>query len=323
MRLAIGATVVEAEVLRHGKPIWKGSAVHAGPEDLAQVIARLASDGAPLSGKPPVRVELLPPVVQLRTLDDLPPVRRRALGDMVSLQRSRFFRQNGKPLLTDACWLPRRKGKPPTARAAAVEEPWSEAAIEACRALGLEVEAIHPAGGRIEAGLDLMPEGERSVRDRRARIAIRRWAIVAGMAWLVLGGISVARFLREERRVRSRLEALAEPAAAMGRAREALRAGSATLAAVSISESERPEVLRRFSAAVVALPDSSHLTVLELDLAGRGSMTGVARRTADVIDALDAGEAIVAPRLVGSDTKVVAAGQGWQPFTVEFGRSVR
>jgi hypothetical protein len=322
VRLAIGAATVEAEVLHRGKSVWKGSAAHAGPGDLATVIAHLAGESAPLSGKPVVRVELLPPVVQVRTLAGLPPVRRRALADLVSLQRSRFFRQNGKPLLTDARWLPGRKGSPPIARAAAVEEPWPDAALEACRALGLRLDAIRPAGTGVEARLDLMPAGERAARRRRARRSFYRWGIAAGVAWLLLAGVAIARFAREERRVRARLEALAEPAAALRNAREALRAGSETLAAVAASERERSEVLQGMAAVVEALPDSSYLTTLELDLAGAGSMTGAASRTGDVVESLDAAQAIVGPRLVGTPA-TMSPGQRWLPFTLEFGRRTR
>ena len=306
VRLAIGATA-------SSKPRCFGTASRSGKDrpctpvrrSLAQVIARLASDGAPLSGQAPGSrgaASASSPVADARRSAASPAPSPWRYG-VASAQPILPAERQAAPHRR-VPGFPGRKGKPPTARAAAVEEPWSEAAIEACRALGLEVEAIHPAGGRIEAGLDLMPEGERSVRDRRARIAIRRWAIVAAVwpGWFSAESRSPGSYVKE-RRVRSRLEALAEPAAAMGRARGVVaRAGSATLAAVSISESDTAR-----SAATVLrgcrgpLPDSSHLTRRwNWTWPGRGSMTGVARRTADVIDALDAG---------GGDRRSKAGGQ--------------
>lgn len=315
--LRIGAEKVEAEVRQRCQPIWRGSAQHGGPGDLAATIAQLAGAGAPLSKRPVVRVEFQAPPVQLRTLSGLPPVRAAALADLVAVQRGRFFRQNGKPLVTTARWLPGKKGQPPLARAAAIEEHWTEAVLHACRAAGLEVEAIGPAGA--EEGLDLMPPAERVARRRRWHATLRRWSTFTAAAWILLGILAVVRFSREERRVSSTLEALRKPALALTAAKDALRAGSETLGALGSAERERVALLRVLAAVVSALPDSSHLTALEMDLAGSGSMSGLARRTGEVLERLDDRQAVVAPRLVGAPAATLAPASEWQPFVLEFG----
>jgi hypothetical protein len=321
VRLAIGAATVEAEVLHRGNPVWRASADHAGPDDLANAIAQLASaEGAPLSGRAVARVELLPPVVQMRTLAGLPPVRGRALAELVSFQRARFFRQNGKALVTDARWMARRKGEPTSARAAAVEEPWSESIVAACRAAGFELEAIRPAGTGVEAKLDLLPVSERAARRRIARTSFHRRSFAVLTAWLLLGAVALVKFEREQSRVRSRLEVLAEPAAAMARARAALREGSETISAITTSDGDRMVVLRVFATVAEALPD---LTALEIDAAGAGNMTGAAQRTGVVVESLHARRAVTDARLVGAPTTEIASGRGWQPFAVEFGRRTR
>ena len=55
-------------------------------------------------------VALEPPLVQVRTLADLPPVRPADLATLVAAQASRYFRKNGGALVTDAVWVRRDGG---------------------------------------------------------------------------------------------------------------------------------------------------------------------------------------------------------------------
>jgi hypothetical protein len=316
--LTVSRVEVEAEVRHRGRPVWRGSAEHGGPDDLGAAIAQLATAGAPLHHGPVVKVEFVPPIAQVRTLDRLPPVRGRALADLVSVQRSRYFRQNGKPLVTAARWLSRKRGQPPIARAAAIEQHWGEAVLDACRTAGLDVDTMGPAGLG-EAQLDLMPPAERLARGRRLRARLRRWSLAAAAGWVLLGVAAAVRFSHEERRVTARLDALKKPAAALASAKAALRDGSETLATVAAAEGKRAGVLRVMAAVVEALPDSSYLTVFELDAAGTGSMGGFAWRSGEVAEHLDARQAIVAPRLIGAQAGTILGAGEWQPFTLEFG----
>src|SRR5207245_9313185 len=100
LRLIAGDSNVRAEASRSGVAVWAGEAFYESPNDLAEVVARLAA--APAERCRRLRVTLERPPAQTRTLTDLPPVRDRELAALVANQAGRFFRRNGAALVTDA-----------------------------------------------------------------------------------------------------------------------------------------------------------------------------------------------------------------------------
>ena len=113
---------IRAVVLRQRRAVWTSERAYAELGTVPDILGDLLIEAR--QNRPPYATEIVlaPPVLQRRTLADLPPVRRNALRALVSHQASRFFRQNGHPLITDAVWLPPVKGKPRLATAVAADE---------------------------------------------------------------------------------------------------------------------------------------------------------------------------------------------------------
>jgi hypothetical protein len=102
--LRVGQGTIDAQLMRRRRVLWVGAAPYTVPDDIVQAIAQLAGE-ATLPIRPTgLQVTIEPPLVQIRMLRGLPPVRRRALRSLVALQAGRFFRRNGQPLITDVAW---------------------------------------------------------------------------------------------------------------------------------------------------------------------------------------------------------------------------
>ena len=94
---------------------------YADADGLADAIASLAPPPNGSSGSTRLLVLVEPPLLQRRTLTDLPPVRDAALRELVAQGTARFFRQNGHALLSAATWARATA----TARAATRPAGWS------------------------------------------------------------------------------------------------------------------------------------------------------------------------------------------------------
>ncbi len=318
--LRIGCNTIAASLVRRGVVLWAGQAAHERPDDLGEAIARIAAEESLPVRTRRLRVVLEPPLVQVRELRGLPPVRRSALRSLVALQAGRFFRRNGKPLVTDATWERRTTGKPRVAWAAAVEEPWLDAITSGARAAGLQVEAITPADECGGAVLELVSSDEQARRRGIDRLTVRRLAIGAASAWVAAVAIVTIRLTREERRIERELAALDAPAKAVMLARRRLGETARTVEPIGRAELERQTVLAHVAAIVGVLPDSSYLTSLAVDALGGGSLTGAAKQAPLVAAALERAQVVVGPRLVGPTVREIVAGREWERFTLSFGR---
>jgi hypothetical protein len=313
LHLRVGRTTVRAQAIRDGLQVWAGETPYADVAALADAIARLAAEAPP--GCRRLVATLEHPPVQLRTLTDVPPVKRAHLAALVAQQAGRFFRKNGHLLVTDAAWL--TQGDSRVARAAAVEEPLVEAIADGARAAGLWLAAIAPADGL--APLSLLPRSERADRERVARRRTRQLAFAAGGIWLVAGALFVGRLMWEQRAIDRELAALAQPLAAVLDARRELHDAETTVAAVTAAERERGRSLTVLTAITRALPDSSALTSLALNADGTGVISGAARRATDVVARLDRLGLLGGVRLEGPILREPIAGREWERFTVLFG----
>jgi hypothetical protein len=311
LRLTIGDVLLRAEAVHHGAVTWAAEARYESLAMLTDVVARLAAEPA----RPCTRlvVTLAPPVVQLRTLRDLPPVAPAALARLVAHQPGRFFRKNGVPLVTDAVWT--GTGAERVARAAAVAEPVLDALATGARAAGLTLDDVAVADGG--APLSLLPPAERAARHAGARRRVRRLAAAAVGAWAVAGALYVARLAQEDRRARAELAALAGPVAAVLEARRELRVGASAVAAVREAEAARGRATRLLAALTAALPDSAVLTSLALE-DERLVLTGAARRAADVVARLERA-GLGAVRLEGPVVREAVAGREWERFALVIG----
>ncbi len=312
--MRVGRSILRAEVVSGGAVTWAGEASYTDVTELGDTIARLAAEAPRACRRLAVTLER--PPAQLRTLPDIPPVKPRHLAAMVSRQPGRFFRKNGRRLVTDAAWVGTGEGR--VARAAAVEEPLVEAIAAGARAAGLALETIAPADEL--APLSLLPQSERDTREGAARTRTRRLAIVTSCVWFAAGALFIGSLAWERHAVENEWVALQQPLAAVLQARRELRDAATTLDAIAIAERERARALTVLTAMTGALPDSSVLTSLAWSADGSGVLVGVARRATDVVARLDRLGTLTGVHLGGPVVKEAVAGKDWERFTVLFGR---
>jgi len=313
LRLRIDRSRVWAEAVELGAVSWAGEATYGDHADLANTIARLASEAPP--HRRWLTVELDRPPVQVRALTGLPPVKPPALRALVAHQAARFFRRNGQPLVTDATWVVNRTVR--VARAVAVEEPLLEAIAAGARGAGLVLEAVVPAGE--SASLTLLPTSERARRERAARRRLRRLTVTTAVTWMLMVALLITRMAWERRTVDQELARLRQPLSVVLAARHELRDAEATVNAVTAAERLRGRSMAVLVAITRALPDSAVLTSLTWSADGTGVLSGSARRAADVVASLDRAAAVLAPRLEGPVVQETFGGRAWERFTIAFG----
>jgi len=340
LHLTVRDASLHAVMMHRGAATWAGEATYASLAELTDAVARLAAEPAHPCRRLVVTLER--PVVQLRTLADLPPVSHRALAAVVAHQASRFFRKNGVPLVTDAVWVgaepaglrgwpPRRlirfvlgrAREPPSrpiARAAAAAEPLIEAIAAGARAAGLALEAIAPPQG--DAALSLFSPALRQTRARVARRGLRRWFLTAAGAWTLAATLFVVRLGWERRRVGAELTALDEPVRAVLAARRDLRDAAAAVEAVASVERSKGAALDVLAAVAAALPDSAVLTSFTWGAGAGGVLTGAAQRASDVVARLERA-GLQELRLEGPVVREAIGGRALERFTIVFRESPR
>ncbi len=315
--------------LRHRRIVeWAGNAEFATPDELAAAIAALAMETPLLRRAARADVEVTPPLVQVRTLTDLPPVHPGALAALVALQAGRYFRKNGKPLVTDATWIgPRNRWQrgpyvPRAARAAAIEAPWVDAIVAGTLTAGLPIPTIFAGDAPGARRLDLIAPAERVARRRRALGLTRRMAVLAAALWMSASALYVGRLVGARGRLGVEAARVRKASDAVSAARRALDDGQAMVATVSADAAVRGELLARLGALLSALPDSAFLSSLELDRDGHGVITGGAPHAAEVVAALERRSVVAGARLDGSPNPEIVGGTRRERFTIRFGREV-
>lgn len=258
-------------------------------------------------GNPELILEVGAPHLQRRTLAELPAVNQRALNALIAHSRSRYFRQNGHPLVSAATWEGPLGSAPRQAVAFAMEETLAESLVEGAAAAGLRLRDIRPAE-ETAARLSLLPVAEQA-RRRRAGWVAAAWCAgaVAGVVLIGLLG-SLLWWQRRADRSESVLARLATPRAALQAARSALDSAGSMVVTLTREDSLRGALAERLATVVGRLPDGAYLHALELNMDGRGRLTGRAR-AAHLLPA-----AFPGATLVGS---AIADTAGWAPFTLE------
>jgi hypothetical protein len=316
LTVRVGTGSARAELTRGMRVLWAAESAFATPDELRDAITQLAAGESMPVRAARLRVELGAPVAQLRTLRDLPPVRSSHLKALVATQSGRFFRRNGKPLVTDAAW-PGSRTRGSIAYAAAVEEPWIEAILEGARAGGSAVESIRPAGIPAGVRLQLLSPQELSRRRRREWVAVGRLGAMGAVAFLAAAAVWGIRFERERRSVEREIERLGPPAIAISGARRALSTAAELVDSMETGRRERGRALAELAALSAGLPDSAYATSFSLE-GGGGRLGVIARRSAEVTARLDQVPFIASPRIEGSVVREVAGGRDWERFTVRF-----
>jgi len=313
LHLAVGVANVRAEAMRAGVVIWAGEAEYQTPDDLTEVVARLAA--APAERCRWLRVTLERPPAQTRTLTDLPPVRDRELAALVANQAGRFFRRNGVPLVTDATWVDNGVGR--VTQAAAVAEPLVLAIVSGAAQAGLALECITAAGTSPQ--LHLLPTSERAARARAHRRRLVTLAISAAATWLLAGVLFTVRLAIERRGVEKELAAADAPLAALHDVRRELRVAETMVQSLGEARRSRGQALATLARVSAAIPDSALLASYTWRSDGTGVVAGASRRAADVLAAVERTHAVTNPRIDGAIVREALAGREWERFTILFG----
>lgn len=314
--LTVGPRLLEARLQRGSSVLWSGQVEYHSTADLAEAIARLVAEPDLIKPGKSLLVELERPVVQLRTLNDIPPVRAGLVRQAVEQQEHRYFRKNGVPLVLDAVRIGRRGHHP--VLAAATEEPVIAAIVEGAQAGGFQLQDVRPLEWR-NRGLSLLPSAERERRFRLARLSLRRTVIVVVLLWLMVTAIGVASHMRQLQAVNREIATLARPVAALREARHQLALARETIAVLDHQQGNRTRVVALMSAIAGALPDSSFLTSLTLESDGSGRITGYASRASEVLARLDAAQVVTAPVLESQQARQPIGGRDMEAFSIRFG----
>lgn len=316
--LEIAPGQLTARIERRGAVLWAGATPWGTAAELADAVAALAGPVREHGARRRVIARLAPGAFQARTLLDLPPVPSRALALLVARGASRYFRQNGHPLVTAARWTV--EGTPPVrgARAVATDEALAAAVLRGAADAGLWLEDLVP-GAAPDGGFSLLPVAERA-RRRRAGWARAGWIAAAGACLcLVLGLVVWGRLAARARVVEADLARLAAPRAALLAARRSLDSAAALVAALEQSSARRGVVLDRLLAVARGLPDSTVLLALELDAAGRAALTGRAAHATTVVRVLARDTTLGRPRLTPETARDSALGTEWERFVIRLG----
>ena len=316
--LSVGETRLEARLQRGSQVLWKGSIEYHDRKDLSDAIAGLAAEPALVKPGKQLLVELERPVVQLRTLQDIPPVRATLLRTLVEQQGHRYFRKNGSPLIIDAV----RAGNQRNVRAAAADEPVIDAITEGARAGGFHLVDVRPAEWPNQP-LSLLLGAERDRRKRLARLSLRWLGVAVLLLWSGAIAIGIGSHLRQARAVDRELARLAAPAAALREARRQEQLIRETIATLDREESGRNRTTAVLGAIAGALPDSAFITSLTIDSGGGGRIAGYARRGSEVLARLDAAQVVIAPELEDQRSRQVIAGREMETFSIRFGTKER
>lgn len=315
MILVVGEHRLEARLQRGKMVLWSGQIEYQDQHDLSEAIAGLVSEPSLVNPGKRMLVELQRPVVQLRTLNDIPPVRPRHLRALVEQQGQRYFRKNGSPLVVDAM---REAGRRAGVKAAATDESLVAAIAAGAKAGGFRLEDVRPAewpGLR----LSLLLKEDRERRQRLAQLSLRRLGIGVILLWLGAIAVGVGSHVTQRRAVARELAALSQPVAAFREARRQQLLTRETIAVLDQEEAGRSRLVAMLSAIAAAMPDSSFLSSVSMEADGTGRIAGYAKRGSEVLARLDAAQAVVAPDLENQRSRQQIGGREMESFSIRFG----
>ena len=313
---ADGATLTASLERRH-ESVWGHTAEAPDPEAAQQRLDEVLASDPIRQARPTVDLVLADPLVQLRSLRDLPPVRHRDLSAHIASSSARYFRKNGVPLVTAACWraapdAPRRT----VARAAAVEMPWIEALEAPVRRAGFELRAVSPEG---EPELQIHSPETRARRASACRRAIRRAVLANALAWLAVIGAALVRQQLDLRWLGREEQRLRPASNAVSTARARLHDVDVAIRELHQSDYTRKRALLALVSVLTALPDSAYLVSWEWHQDGTGTIAGAAPDAAAVLARLAPVPVLRSPVLAGGAPAESTAIGRRERFTIRFG----
>ena len=318
LRLFLGRSAIRSE-LDGSDDALVGRIEFTREEELRAAVGELVGRVSSPVGLREAELLIESPLLQRRQLTDLPSVSRRELRALVEHQASRFFRQNGHRLGTDAHWEARDQDAPPTATAVAVEEHLVEVVMAEARGAGVAVTRVRPASAAGGEKLSLIPQATREARQRAAWDQVRRWSLFVLALWLVVGCIAIIRLEQERRMIERELARLEAPLSSLRAARQKMTHAEVMLWAVELAQRERHLLAHRMRSVTQALPDSSFITTLRLSLDGTGSLSGEAADPFEAVAALERDTLLPPSRLERTPLRDPADAGGWARFAIVIG----
>lgn len=318
----IGPNRLAATAVVRGALVWSAEAARAEDERIEAVLEELLA-GVPKGVVRRIVLEVEAPLVQIRRLESLPPVRAAALQRLVEHQASTFFRKNGHPLVTDATWLPPPQEGPRQALLAALDLGLAESLAAVASRAGLELERLGTADLPEARAFDLRPTEAKARQARTARRSLGQLAGLAALLWVVALVCWLARFEVDRRHTEGELDRLAAARLALLKGKEVEHRAEEMIATLAAGGAKRHRLQDRMQALLAAIPDSAYLTGFSLDTLGNGLLSGGARRATDVLARLEHSSAAINPRQEGSSFPEPESGPRWERFTIRLGAEPR
>ncbi len=319
LHLQVEPTRLLAELRLGRKAAWRGECSLDTGDELPEVLDDLLQR-AELRGRiRSLSVRLAPPIVQLRTLMDLPPVRSRPLENLVRTQAGRFFRRNGAPLVTAARWASGRRGKRP-AFAAAIEEPWLAQLGEVAARHGITEILVSPEA---RPGLELRLPAWDETRRARERSQLRRAVLLAAIAWLGVLAVDTTRLVRERSQLDASIATLGPGSSAVSDVARQADAISALVGTIQEADTRRHQSARDVAALVAALPEGAYLTRLEWSADGGGRLTGASPSAAAVAAAIEGTGLVDSVHTAPAGERIATPVGERETFSIDFRRSGR
>jgi Tfp pilus assembly protein PilN len=235
------------------------------PEEAAALLAS-ALDAAGLGSVRSVDVLLHPPLVQVRTLADLPPVGPKDLEALVTNQQSRFFRPVEGPTVVSAEWTRSGDERVACAALASVELlERLEAVIERC---ARRVRRFVPVTGSSGPGPDLLTPGARATARRRLVLSLLAAAVLAAGGWATAGAVYVLDLRADGHALDAELSELDATLHRIDAISERLRAFAPVAEVLRVRSADAAWLRSRLAGLAEALPRDTHLHALSAERGG-------------------------------------------------------
>jgi hypothetical protein len=203
-------------------------------------------------------LRLHPPLVQVRTLHDLPPVPERHLREVVEQNSARFFRAIGTRPIVAASWQGRTEAGR-VARGVAADRAFIERLEAAICDSGVRLTGIQAVHDRAGPGIALVTRRLRRAT-RRGRVSRAAAAVVlAAGGWLVASSVYVMDLHRDDQWTRAELGRLEAPLRQLDSIGARVGAFAPIAAAVDRQSSREGRVSDVLIGIALHLPSDTHV----------------------------------------------------------------
>lgn len=212
------------------------------------------------------RLMLHPPMVQLRTLHDVPSLSSRDLNAMVALHASRFFRSVDAKLVTAATWVPTEHGRAPRAAAVSADELLTMERV--VTTAGFRLVGVSAVGSDASPPITLRtPTLERRHR-RRSQLRIGAQVVLALSGWVAAAVVYAVDLSLDARRIETELEQLAGPLNRLQEIEQRLGRFAPVASAMRRQSAPDRRLTPNLARIAATLPVSTHAHRIVLDSEG-------------------------------------------------------